>query len=136
MERVLVLYDSECGICNRLVDWLIDRDHGQRLTFAGLQGTTAAGLRQRHPLIPTHTDTLILVRGTQPDEQIRLRTQAVLGVFALLPWPWKVLGPLRFLPAMLLDPPYRLVAALRGRLPAPRARDPQRTNSGGERFLP
>jgi predicted DCC family thiol-disulfide oxidoreductase YuxK len=116
MQPVIVLYDSECGVCNQLVDWLIDRDRHRRLTFASLQGTTAQDLRRRHPAIPTRADTLVLVRGKRPDEQICLRTRAVLGVLALLPGPWRALGALGVLPSVLLDPPYRLFAALRKRL--------------------
>jgi predicted DCC family thiol-disulfide oxidoreductase YuxK len=136
MQPVIVLYDSECGVCNQLVDWLIQRDRHRRLTFASLQGSTAQGLRSRQPAIPSQANTLVLVRGAEPNEQVLLRTRAVLGVLALLPWPWRALGPLGVLPSVLLDPPYRLFAAVRGRLaPAPSGQCIRRTSEEG-RFLP
>ena len=136
LERVIVLYDSECGVCSRLVNWLILRDRHQRLTFAGLHGTTAADLRGRHLSIPIQTDTLVLVRGRQPDERIWLRSQAVLGVFALLPWPWRALGVFRVLPSVLLDPPYRLLARLRGHLGTQPVDDEAPAWKSEDRFLP
>lgn len=136
MQPIIVLYDSECGVCNRLVDWLIQRDRHRRLTFASLQGSTAQGLRSRQPTIPSQANTLVLVWGAEPDEQVLLRTRAVLGVLALLPWPWRALSPLRVLPPVLLDPPYRLFAAVRRRLaPAPNGQCKRRTSEEG-RFLP
>jgi predicted DCC family thiol-disulfide oxidoreductase YuxK len=136
MQPVIVLYDSECGVCNQLVDWLIDRDRHRRLTFASLRGTTAQDLRRRHPSIPIQADTLVLVRGTRPDEQIRLRTRAVLGVLALLPGPWRALGAFGILPSVLLDPPYRLFAALRKRLAPDAPGECALSRNEEGRFLP
>ena len=45
--RHLVLYDGECGVCSRVVRWLIDADRHGVLRFAPLQGATATELRQR-----------------------------------------------------------------------------------------
>jgi predicted DCC family thiol-disulfide oxidoreductase YuxK len=136
MLPVIVLYDSECGVCNRLVNWLIKRDPHRRLTFASLHGTTARDLRRRQPVIPSQSDTLVLVRGTQPHEEVLLRTRAVLGVLALLPWPWRALGPLRFLPPVILDPPYRVLAAVRNHLTPRQSGQCNREPSEEARFLP
>ncbi|HIF39638.1 MAG TPA: DUF393 domain-containing protein [Planctomycetes bacterium] len=136
MQPVIVLYDSECGVCNQLVSWLIRRDRHRRLTFARLQGATARELRDRQPAIPSQANTLVLVRGAEPDEQVLLRTRAVLGVLALLPWPWRALGPLGVLPSALLDPPYRLFAAVRKRLAPAQSGQCLRGPDEEGRFLP
>ncbi|MAE46147.1 MAG: hypothetical protein CMJ86_04555 [Planctomycetes bacterium] len=136
VQPVIVLYDAECGVCNKLVDWLINRDRHQRLVYASLQGTTAQTLRERNPEIPFETHTLVLVRDAPQGKQIRVRGRAVFGVLALLPWPWRVLGSLGILPPIILDPPYRLFAALRKRLhPAPSAQCNRGQHDAG-RFLP
>jgi predicted DCC family thiol-disulfide oxidoreductase YuxK len=136
MQPVIVLYDSECGVCNYLVDWLISRDRHQRLVYASLQGTTAQTLRKRNPAIPSQAETLVLVRDAPQGGQIRVRGRAVFGALALLPWPWRALGFLGILPPILLDPPYRLFAALRKHLhPTPSAQCKLRQHDAG-RFLP
>ncbi len=136
MQPVIVLYDAECGVCNKLVDWLIRRDRHQRMVYASLQGTTAQTLRERNPEIPFQTQTLVLVSDAPQGKQIRVRGRAVFGALTLLPWPWRALGSLGILPPIILDPPYRLFAALRKRLrPAPSAQCKDRQEHEG-RFLP
>src|SRR5262249_57642651 len=55
----LVLYDGECGVCSRIVRWLLDADRRGELRFAPLQGATAAALRQRFPPLPSHLASII-----------------------------------------------------------------------------
>lgn len=136
MYSAIILYDADCGVCNRSVTWLIRRDRLGHLVFAGLSGATASSLRQRHPEIPHSAETLVLVKGIDGDEVVHLRARAVLGVVALLPWPWRALAVFDIFPSVLLDPPYRLFALLRNRLlPASSGSCTIEQNEAG-RFLP
>ena len=112
----LILYDGECGFCDRSVQWVLDRDRDQRFYFAPLQGETASALRARHSVIPDDLDSMVLVRVLDDQEQIYLRSSAVLRVAAELPGIWRLWGLLRVLPRGLMDLFYRPVAALRYRL--------------------
>jgi predicted DCC family thiol-disulfide oxidoreductase YuxK len=132
----IVLYDSKCGLCDRSVRWLIAHDPHSRLLFACLQGSTAKELRHRHPTIPAETETLVLVQGTGLEEQVSLRSRAVLGALALLPWPWKVGSWLRVLPSFLLDPSYRLFASQRHHFAPVAAESCDLPPSQEKRFLP
>ena len=38
---IIVFYDGQCGLCNRLVNLLLGLDHKKRLKFSPLQGQTA-----------------------------------------------------------------------------------------------
>ncbi len=38
---IIVFYDGQCGLCNRLVNLLLRLDHKKRLKFSPLQGQTA-----------------------------------------------------------------------------------------------
>lgn len=108
----VVLFDGACGLCGRTVVWLLAKDHGRRLRFAPLQGETAARLRALHPGIPEDVSTVVLVEGGR----IHLRSRALLHVARHLGPPWRWASWLRFLPATVLDPPYRFVARVRHRL--------------------
>jgi predicted DCC family thiol-disulfide oxidoreductase YuxK len=101
-----------------------------------LQGSTAKELRKRHPTIPAETETLILVQGTGPDEQVSLRSRAVLGALGLLPWPWKAASWLRVLPSFLLDPAYRLFASKRHHFEPAASGSCGLPHSQEKRFLP
>jgi len=107
----IVLYDGVCGLCNRTVRWLLRRDRG-RLWYAPLQGPTAARLRERHPRIPATLSSVVLVE----DGRVHLRSKAFLYLARHLTRPWRWLWWLRWIPGLLLDPGYWLVAALRYRL--------------------
>ena len=113
---LLLLYDGDCGFCDRSVQWVLERDVEQRFSFAPLQGDTAAALRDRHPVIPRDLDSMVLVRVRDQEERIFLRSAAVLRVAAELPGLWRCFGILLVLPGWLMDLFYRPVAALRYRL--------------------
>jgi predicted DCC family thiol-disulfide oxidoreductase YuxK len=106
----LVLYDGQCGLCNRSVRWLIEHDRG-RLRYAPLQGPTAAAARARFPEIPQTLESVVFIEG----ERAYLRTKAFLHVARHLTWPWRAGHAFRWLPAGLIDPLYRFVARNRYR---------------------
>lgn len=132
----LVLYDGECGFCDRSVRWLLDVDRAGALRFAPLQGETATTLRARHPEIPSAIETLVYVRGDAEGERVFLRSEAVFQLLRALPMPWRIFRVFAVLPRLLTDLGYRGVAALRyrlaGRLAACRMPSPEERS----RFLP
>ena len=107
----VVLYDGECGLCNRSVKFLIARDGGQ-LYYAPLQGETAAALRDEHPQIPRTLESVVLVE----DGKVRLRSKAFLYGAKYLTRPWRWAYWFRWLPAFLLDLGYRFIARIRYRV--------------------
>jgi predicted DCC family thiol-disulfide oxidoreductase YuxK len=107
----IVLYDGECGLCNRSVKFLLKRDGGQ-LYYAPLQGATAQALRAAHPEIPTTLESVVLVDG----ERVFLRSKAFLYGAKYLTRPWRWAYWLRWLPAFLLDLGYRVIARVRYRI--------------------
>ncbi len=108
----LVLFDGVCGLCDRLVQWLIDHDPEARLRFAPLQGATAAALREAHPELPATIDTLVFVE----QGKISLRSTAVFAIARHLPSPWSSVRVLGVLPRWFTDLGYRAVAAVRYRI--------------------
>lgn len=123
--RNLVLYDGECGLCDRTVQFLLRHDKKGVLRYAPLQGETARPFVGEHPAI----DTMMLVErlddgSTRVSERSRgvFRTLAKLGGF------WRVVSWLRILPRLLTDFGYAIVARHRiqwfGRVDACRVPDP------------
>lgn len=108
----LVLYDGVCGLCDQLVQWLIDHDPESRLRFAPLQGATATALREAHPELPQTLDTLVFV----DQGRIFLRSAAVFAVARYLPSSWSRIRVLGVLPRWFTDLGYRAVAAVRYRI--------------------
>lgn len=127
-----MLYDGTCGLCASSVRWILRHERHPSIRFAPLQGETAAALRARYPAIPTTIDTVVYVDGARA----HLRSKAFLHLASHLRAPWRWMHAVRWLPGVVLDLGYRVIAAIRYRvwgrvdacgLPAPEQR---------ARFLP
>jgi predicted DCC family thiol-disulfide oxidoreductase YuxK len=114
-DRV-ILFDGVCAVCNAGMVWILDHDPADTFAYAPLQGSTAAEVRSRHPEIPASIDTLVLVDRSSGRELVLLRSDAILGVLALLPAPWRWARVLRWIPRPLRDFAYDRFAAVRYRL--------------------
>jgi predicted DCC family thiol-disulfide oxidoreductase YuxK len=118
-DRLLVLFDGHCGLCNRTVRWLLRRDRRDRLRFMASESAIAAGLLPRrgvHSLeLQSGLSTILVVEGLGgPAEQVLMRSKAVLAVLGQLPQPWPaVAAALQWIPRPLRDLGYRLVARWR-----------------------
>jgi predicted DCC family thiol-disulfide oxidoreductase YuxK len=136
-NRLLVIYDGHCSLCNGLVRWLLPRDEQDRLRFAASDSPAVAQLIKRHAnlLGPNGIPGTVLVirHPLQADELVWVRFKATLAVLRELPQPWPAIAAtLGWIPNFLSDPIYRLHARWRGRiwgrlatcpLPAPEDRD-------------
>jgi predicted DCC family thiol-disulfide oxidoreductase YuxK len=81
----VILYDGECGLCDRLVQWVLPRDQEGRFHFAALQSEWAQAALLRHGRSTRDFDTMVLVEG----DHIFLRSTAALRVLRGLPrWRW------------------------------------------------
>lgn len=119
MTRHLVFYDGQCGVCDRAVAFLLRIDHKELFAFAPLGGESAKRLL---PLagegVTVDLDTLILVENYREDGKRKFYFfgKAVLRICWLLGGAWSLLGVFSFLPGVLYDWKYRLIARHRNRL--------------------
>ena len=105
----LVLYDGTCGLCAKSVRFILNHERDHDLRFAPLQGDTTAQLRARYPNIPQTVDTVVYIDG----ERAHLRSKAFLHLAKHLRAPWRWMYAFRWLPGVVLNLGYRLVAAVR-----------------------
>jgi predicted DCC family thiol-disulfide oxidoreductase YuxK len=88
----LVLYDGVCGLCNRSVQFILQRDPRGRFHFMPLQSADAAVLLQRHG-VPLSYDSFVLIEGPgTPEERLFTKSQAARRVARGLGGLWRVLG--------------------------------------------
>ena len=114
----VVLYDGVCGLCNRLNQFLLKRDHQNRFRFASLQSDVATQILQRHGTSAIDLDTVYVVGsyGTA-SENILARSNAVLHVLRQLGGFWSFAAAVgKILPTALRDALYKAVAANRYRV--------------------
>ena len=120
MPNPIVLYDGVCGLCNRLVRFIIRRDSNAIFRFASLQGAFASRILASHHLNPGDLDTVYVVvaqNSEHPGELILSRSDAALFVLKQLGGLYKPAAfLLQMLPRFLRDLVYNMVARRRYRI--------------------
>ena len=113
----LVFYDGNCGLCDKVVQFVFKEDKQQLFVFAPLQGETASRYLKNLPPEMRFTDSLILIENYRSSlPRVHILAKGALRIAWLLGWPWMMAGWLSFFPGWLFDWAYRLVAANRHRL--------------------
>ena len=77
----VLLYDGDCGLCNRVVRLLLWLDRAERLRFARLQGEAGQAYLRAHGLPAADFDSLVFVPDWPRREQreFLLRTDGVIA---------------------------------------------------------
>jgi predicted DCC family thiol-disulfide oxidoreductase YuxK len=127
----LVLYDGVCGLCNRLVQFILRRDRADRFRFAPLQGALARDLLVRRGRNPDDLDTVYVVADHGgANERLLWKGRAIVFLLPQLGGVWRGAHLLDAVPTVVVDFVYDRVAKGRyrwfGRLdacPVPSARD-------------
>ena len=127
----LVLYDGVCGLCNRLVSFLLRHDRHDQFRFAPLQSEVAQALLRHYNLDPTDFDTVVVLTNFQRSaERAFTRSEAALWAIARLGGIWKLFAVAKFIPLALRESLYRFIAHRRYRIfgkydecPLPRPED-------------
>lgn len=115
----VLLYDGECGLCNRVVRRLLALDREGKLRFAPLQGPSAQDYLRMHHLPTTDFSTLVFVPnwpgGAAPP---LLRTDGVIAALRATGHTGKA-RLLAAFPRWLRDFGYKCVARLRYKIFGP-----------------
>jgi predicted DCC family thiol-disulfide oxidoreductase YuxK len=130
-SQTLVLYDGVCGLCNRLVSFLLRHDGRDQFRFAPLQSEFAQTLLHRYALNPNDFDTVVVLADfRQPKERALTRSQAALWSIGQLGGIWKFFAIAKVIPLPLREMLYRFIARHRYRVfgrysecPLPRPED-------------
>jgi len=108
----ILLYDGECGLCQRIVRWMLRHDPMGQLHFAPLQQPLGVEILARHTLDARQTDSAVLVRHFgEAAECVDLRSDAILGCLRVLGGGWAFLAfVIRLVPHALRDGVYNWLA--------------------------
>ena len=112
-----MLYDGVCGLCNRLVQFILKRDSRDRFRFASLQSTFGQTILKRHGADPLDLDTFYVVLDYEsPSERLLARSDGVVYALTTLGGIWKIAAVGKALPKSVCDALYNLVARNRYRI--------------------
>jgi predicted DCC family thiol-disulfide oxidoreductase YuxK len=109
---VIVVFDGECLLCSRAVQFLLTHDHKQVLQFATIQSTAGVALVELAGLKVDRLETMLLFdEGT-----LKKDTAALFRIFHQLGWPWRLAWVAWIVPSPVRNAAYRFVARHRNRL--------------------
>ncbi|MGH9546783.1 MAG: thiol-disulfide oxidoreductase DCC family protein [Terriglobales bacterium] len=110
----VLLYDGVCGLCNRVVQFVLKRDPSARIRFASLQSDYAARILQPHGLDSRDLNTIYFI---DQSGKVLARSSAVISILRELGGRWRALAvALSIFPKPLRDWGYGVVARHRYRV--------------------
>ncbi|MDB5102390.1 MAG: putative thiol-disulfide oxidoreductase [Fibrobacteres bacterium] len=117
-SKTLILYDGVCGLCNRMIRFIILNDKAETFQFASLQSGLGAEVLSRYGRDPADVDTICVAPGfPERAGELLIRSRGALYIGKRLRAPWSLVARLLdSLPDSLLDLGYRIIAANRYRL--------------------
>jgi predicted DCC family thiol-disulfide oxidoreductase YuxK len=105
-EGPVLLFDGVCNLCNGVVQFIIRHDPEGTVSFAPLQSETGRRLLERTGRTDPDLDSVILVEGSDS----YVKSTAALRVARYLEQPYALLWLLRFVPRVIRDAGYDIVA--------------------------
>lgn len=109
-NRILVLFDGHCPLCNRTVQFILKHDREKQFIFSPLQSHAAKEITNQIS-IPQNIDSVVVIANNKAHYYSR-------GVFLIvrqLGFPWKSVLFFSYFPVRWTDTFYRWVAKNRGR---------------------
>jgi predicted DCC family thiol-disulfide oxidoreductase YuxK len=107
----LVLYDGVCGLCSRLVQFLLRHDRRGVFDFASLQSPIGRASVEHWAGNPDDLTSFYLVANYRSaSSHVLTKSRAALFVAGELRWPWKAARAMRAMPTSLLDRVYDFIA--------------------------
>jgi predicted DCC family thiol-disulfide oxidoreductase YuxK len=91
ISHPVLLYDGQCGFCNKAVQHILKHDKRKTMLFAALQSDYGKSIVTRHPEL-NGVDSLVFVEPLDFAylEQVFVRSDAALRVASYLGGPWKL----------------------------------------------
>jgi len=109
----ILFFDGVCGLCDRLVQFVLRRDRAARFRFAALQSELAARTLAGFGRSAADLDTVYLLTA---DGRLLHKARAIFYALGQLGLPWSLLTLFGVLPTVVLDWFYDRVANNRYRI--------------------
>ena len=109
-KQPILLFDGECGFCNRSVQFLLAREKNKKLHFAPLQSEAGVALRTYFE-IDGNTDSIILIR----DHAAYIKSCAALRLTPYMKGLWPLMMVFIIIPPFLRNLVYDFIAKRRMR---------------------
>ncbi len=110
METPILLYDGRCVLCNWTVKFIIRHERAPMFRFAPLESNIGQIYRSRNKNYQD-IDSVFIITASQQD--VLVKSEALMYVLLYMHWPWRGLRILSILPKRFRDMLYDLIARYR-----------------------
>jgi predicted DCC family thiol-disulfide oxidoreductase YuxK len=111
MYKNIILYDGECGLCNRSVRFILKHERNQNLQFTSLQSSFSKKVFSDFNLKNDFDESILFYR----DGKLFSKSKAVLRIVPFLKWYFYPLLIIWLIPNYIRDMFYDLIARNRKR---------------------
>ena len=102
----ILLFDGTCNLCNRLVQFVIRRDHRQKIFFGTLQSESGQKAVRNSGLNDQQFDSIVFLK----DNKIYLKSMAILEILGDLGGIWRLFKIFVWIPRPVRDWIYDIIA--------------------------
>jgi len=104
--EVIILFDGVCNLCNRTINFIIDRDNKNIFKFAAFQSEAGQNYLKKNGIFSTELDTVILI----DNDKFYKKSTAGLRIVKELKGGWKIFYLLIIIPSFIRDFFYNIIA--------------------------
>ena len=104
-HKSIIIFDDECNLCNRSVNFIIKRDLKKNFLFTSLNNDFAQSLIQKYNL-KIASESIILIKNNKT----YIRTDAILEVIKNINGFWYIFGIFKIIPRSIRDYFYKIIA--------------------------
>lgn len=104
-QNPIIIFDGVCNFCNNSVQFILKADRKKIFRFTAFQSGAGKKLIQTFN-IPPNFDSVILIY----QNKAHLKSDAAIEIGKLLPFPWRILSSIKFIPKKWRDFLYDLIA--------------------------
>lgn len=111
-NKKIIVFDGECNLCDKSVQFILKRDFNDVFRFVSLQSDLGKALLQELQIPTQNVDSIILIL---PPNGFLIKSKAVLHIAKTLGKPYILLGIFNLFPSRILDKLYDYIAQRRTR---------------------
>lgn len=110
-EKILILFDGVCNLCNSSVLYVIKHDKANRFIFAPLQGDAGQRIISEFNIDAKKTDSIITYDPRS--HTVKLKSSAALKIASNMKFPFPLLGLFYVVPPVIRNLVYDFIARKR-----------------------
>ncbi len=112
IEHPIFVYDGECGICNKSVQFIIDHEKSNEIYFVSFQSSTGEALSEKYGFDSSNLSTAIFINNNL----MSTKSDAILASSHFLEAPYHLIRFIKLIPKSLRDIVYDFISRNRNKL--------------------